>query len=588
MLPLIERELRVRARSRAVYWTRFAVALAGILLCLRTLNLAAGPSGASPGLLGLWAFRATITAAFILCCGAGFLTVDGISRQRREGTLGLLCLTRVRALDVLLGSFGAAGITCLCALMAFVPFIMLPVLAGGVTGGEAFRTMLALFDTLVLSLAAGLWASAGARGWFQSARSAMVLLLLLIVAPTVALMFPMPVTSVYGVSPLAAFYWADAAVYRASAASYWLSLAAVHGISWCLLFAAGFRLRRAMRQADGPAENVGASGRTTAVTRKTKVDMDDPAARPVFTLAAWKIGFPDKAMADDPVRWLVRRQRGLKAVVWTGVLVSVIPYAANLLIALGSRAASTLISFYSWPVSVAVGVVQGCLFGWAASRFLVEARRTGELELLLTSPVGAKTIVSSQWNQLKRVFFVPVILLAAPNLLLTLYYTTFAHYHQPPYAGTLSYRLYFALTPFLGFIRTILGIGALIWAGLWFGLKARSQAGVILQIILFARGVPFVILFGASSLLRLLVNHAGAYGAGGVRFPWEYWLYVLNPVAGCFYYLWLIRWARRRLAAELAHPSQEGFDLSDSIAQARAGLASLFDKARNWPPAPKQ
>jgi hypothetical protein len=34
ILPLIERELRTRARSRAVYWTRFAVALVGMLLPL--------------------------------------------------------------------------------------------------------------------------------------------------------------------------------------------------------------------------------------------------------------------------------------------------------------------------------------------------------------------------------------------------------------------------------------------------------------------------------------------------------------------------------------------------------------------------
>jgi len=130
-LPLIERELRVaRPQPRGVYWTRFAVALVGILVCVRTLDTSGGSPGASQAMLGLWAFRGIVTAAFILCCLAGLLIVDSISRERREGTLGLLCLTEVTALDVLLGKFGGAGISCVCALLAFVPVIMLPVLAG--------------------------------------------------------------------------------------------------------------------------------------------------------------------------------------------------------------------------------------------------------------------------------------------------------------------------------------------------------------------------------------------------------------------------------------------------------------------------
>ena len=239
ILPLIERELRVRARSRAVYWTRFVVALVGMLLCLRMLSR----PGLPPAMLGHWAFQNIVMAAFLLSCCAGLLTVDSISREKREGTLGLLWLTRVKALDVLLGSFGAAGITCFCALLAFVPIIMLPVLTGGVTGVEAFQTMLVLFDTLLLSLAAGLWASAGARGWFKSARSAVLLLVLIIVAP----ILPWFKQDIGFFSPWTALQWAGDVNGRLGWAPYWESLAGLHGISWLLLIGAGFRLRRAMR-----------------------------------------------------------------------------------------------------------------------------------------------------------------------------------------------------------------------------------------------------------------------------------------------------------------------------------------------------
>src|SRR5271156_40667 len=132
ILPLVERELRVRARSPAGYWTRFAAALAGMLVCLPALTMCGG-ARRSMTLMGATAFNGLVACAFVLCCFSGFLTVDGISRERREGTLGLLFLTRVRVLDVLLGNFGAAGLAGLCALAACVPVLIVPILTGGVS-----------------------------------------------------------------------------------------------------------------------------------------------------------------------------------------------------------------------------------------------------------------------------------------------------------------------------------------------------------------------------------------------------------------------------------------------------------------------
>src|SRR5437867_7526419 len=101
LLPVIERELRVRARNRATYWTRFAAALLGTLICLPPLMLS-GPFSSSV-VTGKSVFNGVWGAAFILCCFACLFTADVISAERREGTLGLLFLTRVRTLDVLLG-----------------------------------------------------------------------------------------------------------------------------------------------------------------------------------------------------------------------------------------------------------------------------------------------------------------------------------------------------------------------------------------------------------------------------------------------------------------------------------------------------
>ena len=532
ILPLIERELRIRARSRAVYWTRFAVALVGMLLCLRALSLYSGLPGQTQAMLvGHMAFQSIVMAAFILCCWAGLLTVDGISRERREGTLGLLWLTGVKALDVLLGNFGAAGLTCLCALVAILPVIMLPVLAGGVTGGEAFRTMLVLFDTMLLSLAAGLWASAGARGWFKSARSAVLLLLLLIVLPVV----PGIPSYVDLVSPLGAFRRAADAAYWFAPAGYWISLALVHAISWLLLLTAGFRLRRAMREEDGTTETVNAANQKPGAPPEPVEDAPAPATSRQFTLVAWKIGSHKLPTAVDPVRWLVRRQRGLKAVIWAGALIGLASQTAfwgliNMLAAaligtLGPRSVARISSSFNWPMSLALGVVQGCLFGWAASRFFIEARHTGELELLLATPVGAANMISSQWKELRRLFALPVIVLLLPQIIVV----AWSYQQIKTYGGLLAsnYYYYYLLAQSFTCLSGLVQVGALVWTGLCFGLRERSQTTALVRIILLCQGAPFVISLGGSLLLSFIgvpAIHLGflSGGSGSICCPnWQ-------------------------------------------------------------------
>ena len=114
ILPILERELRIRARSRATYWSRFAVGLVGALVLLPQL-MWAWPLGA-PGGMGRSLLNAFVSAAFLGSCAACLLTADVISWERREGTLGLLLLTRVRAFDVLVGKLGSAGLSSLSAL----------------------------------------------------------------------------------------------------------------------------------------------------------------------------------------------------------------------------------------------------------------------------------------------------------------------------------------------------------------------------------------------------------------------------------------------------------------------------------------
>src|ERR1041385_4561668 len=116
LLPLFERELRARARNRATYWARFAAVLVGAIICLP--ELLSGTFGTTAGSSGKFIFNGIVVIGFLLACCGSILTADVLSRERREGTIGLLLLTRVRGLDLLLGKFSSVGLTSICALAA--------------------------------------------------------------------------------------------------------------------------------------------------------------------------------------------------------------------------------------------------------------------------------------------------------------------------------------------------------------------------------------------------------------------------------------------------------------------------------------
>jgi hypothetical protein len=510
ILPLVERELRVRARSPAGYWLRFTAALAGILVCLPMLALRGGalPTQAQSG---AYAFNGLVVAAFILCCFSGFLSVDGISRERREGTLGLLFLTRVRALDVLLGNFGAAGMASLCALAAFVPVLIVPVLTGGVSGGEAARKVLALFDTMILSLAAGLWASAGGRGWSSCARSAAGLLCLLIFGPLLLGSPQLFRVDLSAPGPLRALVAASDASYRRLPAPYWVSIAIIHAISWLLVIGAGFRLHRAIRADDeAPAKTA-----SPARTRK-------------------------RLMASEaPLEWLMRRQRGVGSVVWAGALLRAAYYLEFMFFVRYTRLRMGGYSIQGMGLSCSV--VEDCLFAWVASRFFIQARRSGELELLLTTPEGAWTLVASQWNWLQGLFRWPLVVLVAPPIILTFI-------NMPKAAGFVvvsSPGLIFF------FLNSVAGVFALLRVGMWFGWSERSQTRALIRTIIVAAAAPYCMgLLASIVLMRIASPWIFSVSSGPIRLlP----ILVQNApqVVFLLYYLWLIRWARRRLATAL-------------------------------------
>jgi ABC-type transport system involved in multi-copper enzyme maturation permease subunit len=163
VLPIIVRELRAEARHPVNY-------------VLRTLGAAI-----LTGFLGffLWdadntqsggnAFRALSIIAFcVIWIAAPLMTADCLSREKREGTLGLLFLTPLKPIEIVLGKGAIHAIRSLTLLLAGIPILTIPFVLGGITSANVCWSLFLNLNALILSLVAGLLASSLCRQWTRA------------------------------------------------------------------------------------------------------------------------------------------------------------------------------------------------------------------------------------------------------------------------------------------------------------------------------------------------------------------------------------------------------------------------------------
>ena len=579
--PILEREMRVRARGRANYWSRLAVALAGTLIAAPPLLWADGPF-ATPPQLGRTVFNGIVTAAFILCCASCLVTADTISRERREGTLGLLFLTRIKSLDVLTAKFASNGLACLLMLVAFVPVLTLPVLAGGVGPAEVARKALVLLNVMFLALSAGLWSSARGFDRVATIRDATFVVIALVLGPLlVSLMFPG--NSLELASPLGAMLRASAASYRITPRPFWVSIAVAQAVSWMLLINTVLTLRKRPQLIQEPT---GGDARNAA---PLATQADAPPFQKCSYCGArngeeathcyscgtqlWVNPGPDPIpihLADQPtpIHWLLRRRPGLPPIVWLAGLIGLfhilIFSIAGRLFRMGGYGA------VGWAMSTLTSAVTGALFAWAASRYFVNARRSGELELLLPTPLGAETIVPAQWNVLKRLITGPLVLMILPLagqwLLSTAIYQ---------FGADQTWKIYFMFAPVLGAINVVLSARALCWVGLWFGLRTGILSRAVVLTVVLVSAPPHVL-----SLLCAILSPPLMRVFGGPVSPLSWLFNSLVPAAAAiWYYLWLTRLARRQLRHELsgAEPLPFRLIIAESLSRFSAAVRSTRD-----------
>ncbi len=164
VLPVIERELRMQARLGFTYLLRVLGATALLLVCLYF----GGSHGFSPKFGGKLFGYLNCTLFVSIWVLVPLLAADCISRERREGTLGLLFLTPLKAREIVLAKGFVHGTRALTLWLAVLPILTLSFLLGGITWKEAVLSVFTNFSSICWALAAGLLASSSSKTWLRA------------------------------------------------------------------------------------------------------------------------------------------------------------------------------------------------------------------------------------------------------------------------------------------------------------------------------------------------------------------------------------------------------------------------------------
>ncbi len=507
-LPIVERELRVRARWRSTYVVRAGIAV--LAMAVTVVMLLVGM--VSPGGFGKEMLLILAWMAFGLCVIDGFRgTADCLSEEKREGTLGLLFLTDLRGYDVVLGKFAATALGSFYGLLAVVPMLALPVLLGGVTGAELGRVVLALLNVLFFSLTGGMFISSISR----HERKAW--------SGTVALVgVPVVLLAVAGATLAPAFGWfspttpllhaCEPGYSAGDSASYWRSLLVTNAAGWLWLALASFLLPR-LWQEHGQER----------VRRSSRVSASDRARR--------------AAMLDaNPVWWLTSRRGDQRRWLWAAVGVLAVAGVTAWGLGEGDAGVGRWLFFSAVLVHLAINV-------WVASEAchsFSEARASGAMELLLSTPLDVRQIVRGQELAIKGFFLKPVCCLVAVEAALLFGQVAILSSRASGFSAVLVFvAVAFALVWF------VVDLLAASRVGMWYGLTSQKPTQALTKTVLFVLVLPVVLLpccnvigpglMVAKSILFLfwaqskLDNEFRAAAAGRFDAPRADWLKPVEP-----------------------------------------------------------
>ncbi|MBL9126212.1 MAG: hypothetical protein JNL97_01135 [Verrucomicrobiales bacterium] len=400
-LPIVERELRIAARGKAVYRWRIALVGAGLgVMALMTWIMATGGTSQSEQGRSLFLTLLAVSSTYAFLASVT-VTADSVSREKRDGTLGLLFLTDLRGRHIILGKLAASSLNTVYGLLGLLPLLAIPILMGGVSVNAGVSSALAVLNLMFLSLALGIFVSTLSWDERRSTFAAIVSGLAVLIGPFalgglwVLLLGRGPIWSVIlsGMSPLFPLVSWTQNFTGVRAFPPYLDLLPSHALGWVLLLAAGSLAERSWQSKGG--------GTTKRTVDERLFVPKDPVS---------KARHRRRMLEAHPLVWLLERHPGKRF------------YADGLVLAIlviwywGYRSYGTeMFGGPSWFLVVPLAFLLHLIFAsWVvaeSSMRLLEDRRSGALELLLCTPLTDRDVIDGHRLALRRLFLRPIAIL---------------------------------------------------------------------------------------------------------------------------------------------------------------------------------
>lgn len=546
LLVLLFREMTLAVRRPGTWWTRVVLGAFGGLFVL-----AVADHTDTPAKIGRNQFIALSYIAFSAALLAGVrYTAHSIGEEIREGTLGLLLMTRLRRVELVLGKIAGAFLQSLSSLAVILPLVSLPMIFGGVKPADFGLVALVLPATLLISLAAGVFISAREpdeiKGMLMTG-----LFLAAVCVPFGWLIFACHMTQELrkeSTASAAAFPWGIVGLL-------WAPVIAMGLEAWQMMTPeplawSGSPLRWLRVACAQPApvlpEKIWSGVQLLPVIvvlvllaarrmpllveePRTPVAANKPTPQPAPVRRRRRSHRPAELLEDNPVAWLVHPPPWFSTIVWGSAALLAVFQFRPLLYATGNLALVQTSAY----LALTAELVLGYLAAWQASQWLTRSRHNGEMELLLCTPLSRATVLRGLLREVHHVFLMPLVLVLTFSLIAN--------------AGRLVALMVQAGQVSVGWPLAIMwtviqmaifGLNylALGWLGVWLGWSLRRPGLAPATCVTATVLGPWLL---HTIFLPVAVRFSGL---------WPLWVLLFCRVA---WSLVCLLWARRRIRATL-------------------------------------
>ena len=516
VLPIVERELRVASRKLTTYLGRTTIALLAIIVGgWLLLVMFRQPSNE----IGKALFVALSVVIFIYAPISGIAaTADCLSEEKREGTLGLLFLTDLKGYDVVLGKLVAGSLGAIYGMLAVLPILAVSILFGGVTYVEFGRVALTALNILFLALSIGMFSSSVCRDERRAAVMSVLLIVFLTAFPAIARWADAKING----TPESDFYFVFSPwmtciyAFELPMIQNWFSLSNLITASYSvvLLATACIIVPRSWQEKGRSGKPVGVRKRWFDLTQGTS-DV--------------RLAYRRRLLDINSFFWLAARDRFKAKLVW--VLL----------------ATAAVLWLWGWVhegnqwldqgnyifTAICIHTILKYWFAMEACRRFVEDRRSGAMELLLSTPVRVTDILKGQWQALAQQFLLPVSCMVLIDIVFLIAGMDERHWKDFDY-----WWLNLCIVGISVFVFDLVTLG---WVSMWAGITSqtsnRATAMAVSRVLflpwlVFAIGTTaFVLLVLENPLIRPYIS--------GLNLPDSTILYVWFLIAVGNNVLWL-------------------------------------------------